>query len=131
MKQVENDSNGNARYQFGGKLLSFGDTVLTNKNGKNFRVGTIEFADANGELQKVSAMCHEGNYNHLSLGTKGMQINKEYLCTATITELDGKPSVIVNISHLDARAPQAEVTMFLQGAESTYRTLAISGEISN
>jgi hypothetical protein len=131
MKQVENDSNGCARFQFAGKVVSIGATVLTNKNSKNYVVGTIEFVDANGEVQKTSAMCYEGNYGHESLKGAGIQPGKEYLCTATITELDGKPSVIVNISHLDARAPQAEVNMFLSGAESSFRTLEVAGEIKS
>ena len=117
IRQIENDINGNKRFQFGATLLSLGKTVLKNSNGKNYRVGSIEFADKNGEVRQSSCMIYEGNYNHKSLKGKDLEVGTEYLTTATLTVYEGKPSVIVQLSHLPATAPRAEADWFAEEAE--------------
>lgn len=103
MRPIDPDTNGNQRVQFNATLKSLSEKVLTNVNGKNYRIATIDFEDAKGVKQTTSAMVFEGNYSH------GMSLGKEYLCTATMTQ----QGVIVNVSHLDANAGRADVDMFV------------------
>lgn len=103
MKQIENSPQGNTRFTFEGKLTKIGTTILQNSNGKNYKIVDIEFADVNGEVQKSSAAVYEGNYS------KGIEVGKSYLTTATI--VGTQP--YLQMSHLEANAGRASVSMFL------------------
>lgn len=103
MRVLKPDSNGNPRLGFNGKLLSMSKNTLTNINGKNYKVCTIEFADKTGKIQKSSAFCFEGNYQY------GMEIDEEYLCTATLL---GGADIIINVSHLTAMGDRPTADMF-------------------
>lgn len=61
--------------KFTGELTSISN-VLINKNGTEYRVGTVKFINPNTNLP-VERRCTiwEKNYN------KGMELNKPYLCT--------------------------------------------------
>lgn len=122
IRQIENDTNGNKRFQFGATLLSLGKTVLTNTNGKNYRVGSVEFADKNGEVRQASCMIYEGNYAHESLKGEDLEVGTEYLATATLTTYQDKPSVIIQLSHLPATAPRAEADWFAEEAETVTKS---------
>jgi hypothetical protein len=106
MKSIGNNAQGNAQFTFEGKLLSIGDTILQNSNKKNYKLVNLEFADVNGVVQKASAAIYEGNYS------KGIEVGKSYLTTATIVE--GK--VYLQMSHLIAGAGFASINMFLAEA---------------
>ena len=109
MKKIENDQNGNPRFQFGAELISIGDVLLTNKNGNKYAVATIKFVDVKKNEQVVSAMVYEGNLTHKDAD---FVVGREYLTTAVITERDGKPSVIMQMSHLPYRGELATADMF-------------------
>lgn len=101
MKQVENNRGG-TDVQFGGKLVSISDKVLTNVNKKNYKVVTIDFEDVAGNPARCSALCYEGNYN------KGVEVGETYLCTATPTDA----GVIVKMSHLSFNGERASAEQF-------------------
>lgn len=109
MKRIENDVNGRARFQFGAELVSIGDVLLTNVNSKKYVVATCKFTDAKGVERTVSAMVYEGNLTHKDAN---FVVGRKYLTTATITERDGKPSVIMQMSHLEYVGELATADMF-------------------
>lgn len=109
MKRIENDVNGRARFQFGAELVSIGDVLLTNVNNKKYVVATCKFTDVKGVERTVSAMVYEGNLTHKD---SNFVVGKKYLTTATITERDGKPSVIMQMSHLEYVGELATADMF-------------------
>ena len=112
MKDAGKNLAGNQQFTFGGKLLSLGTTELKNSNDKTYRIANIEFTDINGEIQKASAAIYAKNLEH------GVEVGKEYLTTATITaDAAGKPTVYLQMSHLEANAGRAEVSMFLSSVE--------------
>lgn len=106
MKDAGKNLAGNQQFTFEGKLLSIGTTVLQNTNKKNYKIANIEFADVNGEIQKASAAIYEGNYS------KGIEVGKSYLTTATIVG----DQAYLQMSHLEANAGRASVSMFLAEA---------------
>ena len=105
MKQIENNNQGNTRFQFDAKLTSVGTTILQNSNGKNYKIVNVEFADVNGEIRAASAACYEGNYSY------GISEGKTYLATATIVD----DQVYLQMSHLEPGAGRASIDMFLSG----------------
>lgn len=91
-KTTTNSVTGNQQIQFEGKLVSVASMPLQNVNGTLYRPCTVEFADKNGEVQKVRAIMYESNYAY------GVNEGDTYLCTATKTER----SVLITVSHLKA-----------------------------
>jgi len=75
MKKTTDDQ-GNLQYEFNCELLSVSSELKTNVNGKQYRVGTIRFEDANGKTQQVTAIIYEKNYQ------RGMKVGENYLATA-------------------------------------------------
>lgn len=57
MKKVKNEYTGIVEVHFDAKVLSIGETVLENSNGKPYVVGTVEF-EANGNTNKNSAIMY-------------------------------------------------------------------------
>jgi hypothetical protein len=96
---------------FNGTLLSISDKTFANTNGKNYKVGTVSYVTATGEVKQSTAIIYEGNYKN------GMRPNVEYLCTATQTD----EGVIINVSHLTA-STRANINDFF--AETEVATLA-------
>ena len=112
MKDAGKNLQGNQLFTFEGKLLSIGTTILQNSNKKNYKIVNIEFADVNGVVQTASAACYEGNYS------KGIEVGKSYLTTATVVGTE----VWLQMSHLEANAGRASVSMFLAEAAVTAGT---------
>ena len=102
MRKVVNETTGIEEMQFGGRLLSVSEKVLTNVNGKNYKVGTIEFKDIAEKQQRCTALVYEGNYKN------GIKVGETYLCTATPTD----QGVIVKMSHLTYNGDRASADMF-------------------
>lgn len=74
---------------FQGKLLSLGTTVLENKNGKPYVVGSVQFTNQHGELKTVSAICYEANVEKMVEG-------ETYTCNAIFTEGIANPLIVVS-----------------------------------
>jgi hypothetical protein len=92
-----NQVTGNQEAQFTGKLLSISEQVLENMNGTSYRVGTVEFKNAQGAKVQRSGLIYESNYSTKD-GEVRMSAGNDYLCTAIITE--GREDVLITISHL-------------------------------
>ena len=104
MKKVINPLNGQVEYQFGAKMVSeLSQTTRENSNGKSFKVCTIEFADVNGEIQKVAAMVYQGNYS------KGLKVGETYLATARKGD---NGQAYIQMSHLPYTGATATADMF-------------------
>lgn len=88
-----NDITGRPECVFEAKLLSISNEVkeMKNDNKTPYRVATIEFADQQGEVQKVSAIVYDKSFQH------GMEVGKSYLTTASENE---NSDVFVAMSHL-------------------------------
>jgi hypothetical protein len=102
MRKVKNALTGKEEMQFNGKLLSISNNVLTNSNGKSYKVVSIEFVDIEGVVQKASGIIYEGNYKN------GVEVGKEYLCTAS--ESNGQ--AYIHMSHLTGAADRPTLDMF-------------------
>ena len=114
MKKIVNPLNGKTEYQLEAKMVTpLSETTLTNKNGKNYKLTTIEFADRNGELQRTSAAIYEGNYS------KGVKQGETYLATARQAD-DGR--IFIQMSHLPAAGSFATSDMFDSFEESATPT---------
>ena len=104
MKKVVNSLTGKTEFQIEAKMLTpLSETTLINKNGKNYKLTAIEFADKDGTIQKANAAIYEGNYS------KGVQVGETYLATARKAD-DGK--IWIQMSHLLAGASFATADMF-------------------
>ena len=102
MRTVLNKTTGVEEKVFGGKLVSISENALTNVNGKNYKVASIDFEDTNGKERRATALCYEGNYKH------GLEIGQQYVCVATPTD----QGVIVKMSHLTYGGERATADMF-------------------
>lgn len=98
----KNEVTGLMQANFTAKLISISNSTKTNTNGKEYRVASIKFVDANDVEQTISALMYEKNYS------KGVEVNNEYLATVTIMP-DNQP--LVTVSHLQG-AERATINMF-------------------
>lgn len=98
MQKKINERN-QAEIVFSGRLVSLSDSTLTNTNGKNYKVGSIEFVNAQGELVTRNCQVYEGNYS------KGMELNKDYRATARKGDDGG---VYIQLSHLPMSSNASE-----------------------
>ena len=74
-----NPTSGAFEAQFQAKLISLGTTVMTNKNGTEYVVGSIQFPNSDGQLVTRSAICYKANAD------KGLVIGETYISTAVMT----------------------------------------------
>jgi len=88
------NSQGQMEATFTAKLTNVGTTELQNSNGKNYKIVTLEFPDAQGTIVTHTAQCYEGNYS------KGIEVGKEYLTTVRIVD----DKAYLQMSHLQKSA---------------------------
>lgn len=81
---------------FPAKVLTISKNVLELKNDNKtpYRVATIQFTSAEGELKTVTAIVYEKNFQY------GMTEGETYQATVTITA--GQASPLITVSHLAA-----------------------------
>jgi hypothetical protein len=90
--------------QFQAKLVKEpSENTLTNTNGTNYKIVTVEFEDANGNTVQSSASIFEGNYS------KGVTVGKTYLTTVRISA--DRKQTYLQMSHLE-NASRAEASAF-------------------
>ena len=109
-KKIDNSPAGNTRLQGSVKLVSDIETatILQNSNGKNYKVITVEFVSASGEVKSCGAAIYEGNYSK-----GGVEKGKEYLATVTIApNAEGKLVPYMQMSHLVAGGGYADLDDF-------------------
>ena len=112
-----NSVTGQLEANFNAKLLSVGQNFLTNSNGIKYKVGTIEFKNAQGALIQRSARIYEKNLSY------GMPVGQSYLCTVSkYQDVSGTTQYDIKCSHLQG-AQRASSDDF-EGATVTSNALA-------
>jgi hypothetical protein len=115
-----NTRTNNLEAQFSAKLISLSESVQQNSNGTDYRVGTIEFSDVNGNTQRSSALMYESNFAYIqdeyekNEDTKQLEcVNgvQTYLCTAINDDSRDGDNVLITVSHLTG-AGRATKSMF-------------------
>lgn len=99
--KVVNEVTGQTETQFQGKLISIGDQVMENSNGKEYLVGTVQFENSREEQVQRSAIINKKNFDY------GMEVGNTYLCRA----VNGEQGVLISVSHLTS-ASRASVEDF-------------------
>ena len=104
---TKNEVTNQLELTFQGKLVSIGENVLSNSNGTEYRVGSVELP--NGKVK--SCRIYEKNFE------KGMASGVSYRCTATqYQDASGATLVDIQMSHL-TQAERATLDDF--GVEAT------------
>lgn len=98
MQKFINDVTGQVNIRTSAKLLSLGSAVLTNTNGKQYQVATIELTTANAEVKQVTAIVHKGNIDRAN-EQGGFKVGDSYL---TVIAPGDERGPIVTLSHLQA-----------------------------
>lgn len=98
---------------FPAKLLSISSNTLNlkNDNQTEYRVASIEFTAADGEIKKVTAIVYEKNFQY------GMTVGDTYQATVTITAGQANPHITV--SHLAA------------GERATFDDFGVTAEVES
>lgn len=106
-------SRGQKTANFPAKLLSISSNILNlkNDNQTEYRVASIEFTGADGEIKKVTAIVYEKNFQY------GMTVGDVYQATVTITV--GQPNPLITVSHLAA------------GERATFDDFGVSAEVDS
>ena len=90
-----NSVTGQLEANFNAKLISIGENFLTNTNGVKYKVGTIEFTNAQNKVVQKSARIYERNLSY------GMPIGQSYLCTVSrYIDSAGATQYDIKCSHL-------------------------------
>lgn len=128
-KAIENSTTGHRRMQGSVRLITpLGDKVQQNTNGKNFKVATVEFVTASGEVKQCGANIYEGNYS------KGeLVVGREYLATVTIApNKEGKLIPYMQMSHLIANGGYADLSDFdVEEVAETSAAQVLTGAIKD
>lgn len=98
---------------FPAKLLSISSNTLNlkNDNQTEYRVASIEFTAADGEIKKVTAIVYEKNFQY------GMTVGDTYQATVTITA--GQANPLITVSHLAA------------GERATFDDFGVTAEVES
>ena len=72
-----NSVTGQLEANFNAKLISIGENFLTNTNGVKYKVGIIEFTNAQNKIVQKGARIYEKNLSY------GMPVGQSYLCTVS------------------------------------------------
>lgn len=94
MREIENNTKGNKRFEFVAKMISMDDPVLQNTNGKNYKLSTIEFLDVNNILQQAKSAIYEAVYKN------GVEINSKFAAIATIADDKAYVNVTAKLDEL-------------------------------
>ena len=90
-----NSVTGQLEANFNAKLISIGENFLTNTNGVKYKVGTIEFTNAQNKVVQKSARIYEKNLSY------GMPVGQSYLCTVSkYQDASGSTQYDIKCSHL-------------------------------
>ena len=112
-----NSVTGQLEANFNAKLISVGENFLTNTNGIKYKVGTIEFTNAQGALVQKSARIYEKNLSY------GMPVGQSYLCTVSkYIDSAGATQYDIKCSHL--QGAQRATSDDFEGVAVTSNALA-------
>ena len=112
-----NSVTGQLEANFNAKLISIGQNFLTNINNVKYKVGTIEFTNAQNQVVQKSARIYEKNLSY------GMPIGQSYLCTVSrFIDSAGATQYDIKCSHL--QGAQRATSDDFEGATVTLNALA-------
>ena len=90
-----NSVTGQLEANFNAKLISIGQNFLTNINNVKYKVGTIEFTNAQNKVVQKGARIYERNLSY------GMPVGQSYLCTVSkYQDASGSTQYDIKCSHL-------------------------------
>ena len=90
-----NSVTGQLEANFKAKLINIGENFLTNSNKVRYKIGKIEFTNAQGALVQKSARIYEKNLSY------GMPVGQSYLCTVSkYQDASGSTQYDIKCSHL-------------------------------
>ena len=112
-----NSVTGQLEANFNAKLISIGQNFLTNINNVKYKVGTIEFTNAQNQVVQKSARIYEKNLSY------GMPVGQSYLCTVSkYIDSAGATQYDIKCSHL--QGAQRATSDDFEGATVTLNALA-------
>ena len=112
-----NSVTGQLEANFNAKLISIGENFLSNTNGVKYKVGTIEFTNAQNKLVQKSARIYEKNLSY------GMPVGQSYMCTVSkYIDSAGATQYDIKCSHL--QGAQRATSEDFEGVAVTSNALA-------
>ena len=112
-----NSVTGQLEANFNAKLISIGENFLTNINNVKYKVGTIEFTNAQNKVVQKSARIYEKNLSY------GMPVGQSYLCTVSkYIDSAGATQFDIKCSHL--QGAQRATSEDFEGVAVTSNALA-------
>ena len=112
-----NSVTGQLEANFNAKLISIGENFLSNTNGVKYKVGTIEFTNAQNKLVQKSARIYEKNLSY------GMPVGQSYMCTVSkYIDSAGATQYDIKCSHL--QGAQRATSEDFEGVAVTSSALA-------
>ena len=112
-----NSVTGQLEANFNAKLISIGENFLTNINNVKYKVGTIEFTNAQNKVVQKSARIYEKNLSY------GMSVGQSYLCTVSrYQDASGSTQYDIKCSHL--QGAQRATSEDFEGVAVTSNALA-------
>lgn len=102
-REITNEISGESEFLFNATLLKIGENILTNSNGKDYKIVTLGFDLPDGEEVERTAMCYASNYEY------GVEVGKGYMCNLSFDE-EGNPQI--RMSHL-SNADRASANDFV------------------
>ena len=112
-----NSETGQLEANFNAKLISIGENFLTNINNVKYKVGVIEFTNAQNKVVQKSARIYEKNLSY------GMPVGQSYLCTVSkYQDASGSTQYDIKCSHL--QGAQRATSEDFEGVAVTSNALA-------
>ena len=112
-----NSVTGQLEANFNAKLISIGQNFLTNINNVKYKVGTIEFTNAQNKVVQKSARIYDKNLSY------GMPVGQSYLCTVSkYQDASGSTQYDIKCSHL--QGAQRATSEDFEGVAVTSNALA-------
>ena len=112
-----NSVTGQLEANFNAKLINIGENFLTNTNGVKYKVGIIEFTNAQNKVVQKGARIYERNLSY------GMPVGQSYLCTVSkYQDASGSTQYDIKCSHL--QGAQRATSDDFEGVAVTSNALA-------
>jgi len=112
MKKVKNEVTGVVEVHFDSTVVSIGDTVLENSNGKSYVVGTVEF-EANGQTHRASALMYTKQ-----IESANVQVGTKCNCRALPPRTGETTSLLILDPIMAAQKAEASVFGFATAEQS-------------
>lgn len=91
-KEVEYEGQTSKIASFNAKMISLGETILSNINNTQYRIAVIEFPNAQGELVQRTAIAYETSIQNAIDNEKPPMSGETYSCQVVLN--DGQPPLL-------------------------------------